>query len=559
MLRRLPEILAVLLLAFILTASLTYPLIWKINRVGRYDTADGQFSIWNVAWVARTLVTDPRHVFDANIFYPHRRTLAFSEANLGAGALAVPVYWATGDPIAAHNVVVLIAFILSATSTYYLARYLTGRRSAAAFAAIAFAFCPHVMTKMPHIQLLMTFGLPLSMVACHRFVDRPSMARAVTLGIALAAQAVSCAYYGVFAGLTVGLAVLYFAGTRGLWRSGRYWAGVAVAAAISILIVLPLFMPYWELKLGGFVRSMNENRMYSADWRAYLASAAWSHRWMLAKLAHWREVLFPGFLPTMLGLSGVALALSAPKASPVGESVPSLNPTATRWRETAVFYTLLGGLSFWASFGPDAGLYKLFFNTMPVFSLFRAPSRTGLMVTLTLAVLGAIALDRFTRRSWSLRQWLPGVAAALVTIELAAIPLNLPELRPPSPAYKVLSLQPYGPVAEFPFYPDRRYFHLHAVYMFSSMYHWMPLLNGYSDYIPFDFRQIAWPVSSFPSTESFAILKKHRVRYVVFHLNLFDHRRRERLLTRIEEYREYLRPLVTEDVLWLYEIVAWPR
>ena len=37
------------------------------------NNGDGQFSIWNVAWVARTLVVDPRHLFDANIFYPQDR------------------------------------------------------------------------------------------------------------------------------------------------------------------------------------------------------------------------------------------------------------------------------------------------------------------------------------------------------------------------------------------------------------------------------------------------------------------------------------------------------
>ena len=39
----------------------------------------------------------------------------------------------------------------------------------------------------------------------------------------LFAQALSCAYYAIFAGLMVGLATLFFAVTRGLWRSPRYW------------------------------------------------------------------------------------------------------------------------------------------------------------------------------------------------------------------------------------------------------------------------------------------------------------------------------------------------
>src|SRR5712671_3414897 len=89
------ELAAVLVAAALLTALFTYPIAFKLGRVGRVDNGDGQLSIWNVAWVAHTLAVDPLHVFDANIFYPHRGTLAYSEGNLGAGALAMPVYWAT--------------------------------------------------------------------------------------------------------------------------------------------------------------------------------------------------------------------------------------------------------------------------------------------------------------------------------------------------------------------------------------------------------------------------------------------------------------------------------
>ena len=105
-----------------LTAALTYPLAFKAGHVGRAADADGQFSIWNVAWVARTLIIDPLHVYDANIFYPHRGTLAYSEGNLGTGLLAVPAYWATGNPYAAHNFALLLAFVLSATGAYYRVR-----------------------------------------------------------------------------------------------------------------------------------------------------------------------------------------------------------------------------------------------------------------------------------------------------------------------------------------------------------------------------------------------------------------------------------------------------
>src|SRR6516225_10689029 len=59
------------------TVVLTAPLAFEADHVGRIDNFDGQFSIWNVAWVARTIVVNPWGVFDANIFYPARNTLAF--------------------------------------------------------------------------------------------------------------------------------------------------------------------------------------------------------------------------------------------------------------------------------------------------------------------------------------------------------------------------------------------------------------------------------------------------------------------------------------------------
>jgi hypothetical protein len=149
----------------VLTVFFTSPLALHLGTVARLDNADTRMLIWNVAWVARTLVLDPLRVFDANIFYPHRWTLAYSESNLGAGVLAIPVYWATGNPDTAHNFVVVLSFVLSAAGTYYLVRYLVGDRRAAVIAAICFAYCPYVFSHLPQVHLLMTAVLPVSMLA----------------------------------------------------------------------------------------------------------------------------------------------------------------------------------------------------------------------------------------------------------------------------------------------------------------------------------------------------------------------------------------------------------
>jgi hypothetical protein len=94
--------------------------------------------------------------------------------------------------------------------------------------------------------------------------------------------------------------------------------------------------------------------------------------------------------------------------------------------------------------------------------------------------------------------------------------------------------------------------------MLYSTAHWRPLINGYSDHIPPEFRAMVVPLSSFPNPESFAILKQLRAKYVVFHLNLYDRHALADLKARIEQYRGYLEPIRVEDPVWLFHIAAWP-
>src|SRR5436190_23276279 len=83
-----------------LAIRMTWPQASGLCHLGRTlgTDADGQFSIWNIAWVARTLIADPLHLFDANIYSPHKTTLAYSEANLLPGPIGVPLYCPSRHP-----------------------------------------------------------------------------------------------------------------------------------------------------------------------------------------------------------------------------------------------------------------------------------------------------------------------------------------------------------------------------------------------------------------------------------------------------------------------------
>lgn len=527
---------------------MTWPLAAAPGRLGRTTTMDGLYSIWNVGWVAHTIVTRPLSLFDANIFFPHRNTLAYSEANIVAGVVGIPAWLWTRNAYAAHSSAVLFAFASTFLGMWLLARRLTGDTASAMITGILFAFCPYFYSHTAHIQLLMAGGIPLSMLALHRLVDAPSPHRGVALGITLAVQALACAYYGIFAGLMVGYAVLFFAITRRLWRIAAFWIAVGVAAATACALVLPFFLPYLELQRGsGFARSLDDASRYSATWPSYLASPAHGHQMILglARRLGWRmgEVLFPGVLAIVLGLSGVGVAIRS-----TGES---------RTRETLALYGSLGVLALWGSFGPRAGLYTVLYRVVPLFTFLRAPSRFGLLIVFVLAILSAITLTTLIRLGGRHAGLFAGAITALAVAELNVVPFPWERALPVSTNYTILAGMPRGAVAEFPFYGERVAYPLHAQYMVLSTTHWMPLVNGYSDYIPPDFREAAFVLDSFPSNDTFAVLQKHRVRYIGIHWDMYGPRA-EGIRTKLKDFARYLRPLGNDATMTLYEIVSFP-
>ena len=533
------EALSVLAAGAILAAILTYPFVTQLDRVGRSENSDGQFSIWNVAWVARTLIADPGNLFNANIFYPHRRTLAFSENNLAAGILAVPVYWATKNPYLTLNAVFLATLIFSFAGAYYLTRHLTGDRRAAAISGICFAFCPYVFARTSHIQLLMTAGLPFALLAFHRLLDRPGWRRGVVLGLVIAAQATVSGYYAILTALMIGAATLMAAIRDARWKDPRFLRAIGLAAVVTLICVMPLAIPYFRLQRdSGFSRPLSEAALYSADWRAYLASSAWAHRWMLQPLGHWKEVLFPGFVACALGIAGLVIGWRR----------------GGRMRDVALLYGCLMALAAWASLGPDARLYTVLYETIPVFAWLRAPARFGVLVALCASVLAGLALSHILPRlSRPTLAW--GIVGVVAAAELAT-PLRFREVQPFAQAYRVLSTLPPGPVLELPFLAKENELHGHARYMLRSTTHWMPLINGYSDYIPPEFQARAQALRGFPSREAFRALAAAPPRYAVFHPRWY--RDQALLRRRLQEFSDCLRPIHLGERAELYEVLECP-
>ena len=530
-----------LALSLLLAVVLTWPLAARLGSAGRVDSGDGRHGVWNVSWVAHALTTAPTRVFDANIFYPHDNALAFSEANLVAGVLAIPAWLITGgNPYAAYNSVVLLAFAMAALAAYFLARTVGASRFGSAIAALVYGYSPYMLAHIPHIQLLMTFGPALSLAMMHRFVAQPTTQRAVALGLTLSLTGLACAYYGIFSGLVVSLGLLWFAGADGHWRQWHYWARSVLAAAIVLVVIFPFFVPYLSVREAGFGRSLDEARLFSTIGRAYLASAVHVHAWMLPLLGSWREVLFPGFQAVILAVVAVVIAArqrTRPTVRVVG------------------YYVVMMVFAFWISLGPNAGLYTLLYHTLPAFSFLRAPARMGVMVTLGAAVLTSLALTWWRPARVGTHRLVMAVVIVIAIVESWAGPLQLQTASPINPVYRHLAKLPDAPVAEFPFYQGSQERHRQTEYMLMSTFHWKPLVNGYSDHFPEDYLAAKPLLTTFPAQSAIGVLHDLGVRWVVVHFNRYppDYARKLRPLMRTMGTQ--LRVVIDNTEVGLYEVI----
>lgn len=538
-----------------LAVFMTWPLARELGSVARTGVwggdarfgtnADGMFSLWNVSWVARTVIEDPRNLFNANIFHPNKNSLAFSEPNLVAGVIGTPVWKLSGNPYATLNFVILVAFATAWFFTWLLVRHVTGSSEAGVVAGVLFAFCPYVFAHTSHIQLMLTAGIPASMLALHRLADHPSIRRGLVLGFAMLVQGLACAYYGIFTALLVGYSALFFSVSRRLWSSASWWIALVSAAAIACAGTLPFLSHFTGIRSEGFGRTLQESAAFSANAASYLASSAYAHGWLLRVISSWpawREVMFPGFLALGLAIAGGLVAV-----------VGARQYAAPRERETAFLYGTAGILACWASFGPAGRLYSLLFE-LPFFAFLRAPSRFAIVVVLALAVVGSLATRRLLAAAGPRRLW---VAAAVMLLAIAELATAMPwerAVRLPLP-YQSLAQMPPAPIAEFPFYTRRP--HLHAQYMLYSTSHWMPLLNGYSDHTPPRFRADASSLESFPSDRSFETMRALGVRYVGVHWDRYGPRAAE-VRQRLLIYKRYLEPIALSGRTELYEIISFP-
>jgi hypothetical protein len=124
-------------------------------------------------------------------------------------------------------------------------------------------------------------------------------------------------------------------------------------------------------------------------------------------------------------------------------------------------------------------------------------------------------------------------------------------------AHERLAVVPRAPVAVFPFFRGAADRHRHTEYMLLSTFHWQPMINGYSDFMPEDFFDATPVLESFPSTDALDLLRQRQVRWVVVHFDKYPEDARRPLQRMLRMMPTQLRLAIDDPTASLYEVI-WP-
>lgn len=466
------------------------------------DFGDPLFSMWRMAWVSHQILIDPRHLFDANIFYPAKATLTYSDSMILPALTAAPLLWFGMHPVLAYTILFQSGFILSGVATYVLARAIGFGQGAAWIAALVFCLYPYRIDHYSHLELQMAQWMPLAALAAHRTLSSGHPRYVVYQMLAVAAQWYSSMYYGLFL-------MFYLAAFIGIlaiaWRPG--WRRVAYAMTGLVLgaaLAIPLARAYARSEPERGTRPVDVIQHYSARRIDYLQPTkrnAWYGSVAVTRPVAERE-LFPGVMPLVLAAAGAVPPLSATRLAFLGA----------------------GLVAFDGSLGFNGHWYGLAHGLLSPLKSLRVPARFAIFVGLTLAILSASAVERGLRGIPSAGARFLAVAALAAGIVIEQLPaLHLrPVWRQPPSIYGTLGPASGALLFEYPIRPDPNWLEPNIPYMYFSIWHWTPMVNGYSGFRPESYAMLAESTSGFPGGSSVEYLQRLGVTHVTVNCALWD-------------------------------------
>lgn len=513
---------AVILLYTAVTLVYFWPLprLWQ-DHLGP-DLGDPLFNLYVLKWGAHQIRLGLPDVWNANIFYPTRNTLAFSDHLLGPAAGLVLFQRIVPNAVAGYNFLFLSSFVGCGLAVCWMLRRSGLSWTASVLGGWMYAFSCFRLSQMSHLQILIAQWIPPALWFWDRLLVHGTVKNAALfLLFYLLNLAGGCylAYMIHFSLLAIFLSRLGVEG-KALF-SGRSLRVLLPVALVAGAAAAALFLPYaWVARSQGLSRDPAEIRFYSAWLSSYFSPSTLNLYFGEGTVRCLRETLgegasrfyrpenslFAGFLPTALFFVGAWAAWRGR----LGRRERKADP----WARGLV---LSGLFAFALSFGR---VYVPLSRIVPGLSGMRVPARFYVFVSLTVVYFAARGVELLLHRlpGPRARAALGAGLAVVLAVELA--PRRLPWERVPREeelpkAYAWIRDQPdVKALVELPLQKNYR----ENYYLYASTVHWKPVANGYSGYMAPSYLELAHRIRFLPrAAADFDVLRGMGLSHLVVH------------------------------------------
>ena len=560
-LRRFGPELGVLAIFLIAAAVVTWPVVQHLATSVPGNLTDSLENSYIFSWDAHALLHQPLHLFDANIFYPQRLTLAYSENVLGLAVFVAPLYWLTHNPILIVNVATIALYAVGGYTTYLLVRELGASRGPGVVAGMAFMAAPYRVLVVQHLTVLATHLMPLAfllLLRIEREVGAPtSRARdtpsarwrlprlgrlALVLGLVVALAMWSSINGGfiTLAGIAI-WAVWELATQRG--RAPRILVPSLAGVVLGLLLSLPVLIPYAILHRmhPEFSHPLGEVLGYSASPSDYLVpplitGGPGAHSVYSTMTQHFgtkssdpyfvKTGLFPGlFLTLSYVVAACAAATALVRRRTRGSATGSKG-----WTPHFALYSLVALGGFVLTLGPRAGRtpsgfplpYDVLYRFVPAGAI-RVPVRFFILVLFGMAVAMGVVLAAARP---ALRRVLVGLSLLAVAVDMVHAPFSIVHAPPITEVHRMTAQTTGGTLALPTMEWDSS-----GVVMISSIFRetiqeylstasFHPIVNGVGSLVPPFYIAEAAAVQDFPAPASMAAVKSWGVRSVMVETRL---------------------------------------
>ena len=524
----------------------TWPLLGRLFThvpYGNYPAATTvRWQLWAMWWNSVTLAEGYRDYWNAPILYPERFAFAYSEPQWLTGLFFSPVYWVTGNPALAYNLILLAVLTLNAYCGFLFLLRLQMPPRLAVFGGVLFGMLPIAADQLGLVQTIVLFPCLMAVGNLVEFERRSRPRHFLLCGIWLAVCFYTGSHTALLFGPVIAVGVLVLLGRRLVTRSTATTS--LAAAALVALLVGPFALRQME------VLQRLDMEEYRPD--AVIASTS-------ASMDNYLEMPATNLLrqrpPDRAGHTlGMGLVVW-----PLALAGVYYGWRHRRYRRWTLYCLLATGLCILLSFGPNPGApwswpYEALREVYPGFRFTRNLWRFGGVAQLfvaALAVMGLALLAIKTRRGW-----LVPATFVLLAADWLSVPIPLLDLRsdPVDAAWVewVRQTPPETRIIHLPLVASGRAdeFEPTTYLMNRQMEHGRTMVNGYTSFMPVKTQALEILMSRFPHAPSITILRRLGIDYV-----LVDAQWNEARAERYEVWEDHLEIVARVPPVVIYRVL----